>query len=60
MTKFTHQFGDTVKMNQSGEVGEVIARAEFQHSEPSYLVRYCAGDGNQVENWWGESAIEPA
>lgn len=45
------------------ERGEVIARAEYQHTENNYLIRYRAGDGRQVESWWGESAIradEPA
>lgn len=47
-----------VKLIASGESGTVVGRAEYAHSEPSYLVRYKAADGRQVEGWWSESAIE--
>lgn len=52
-----HQLGDRVKLIESKESGCVIARAEFLHSEPSYLIRYQRADGPQVENWHGESAL---
>ncbi len=32
-------------------------RAEFAQDEPSYKLRYKAGDGRQVEQWWGQSAL---
>lgn len=46
-----------VKLIESDETGTVIGRAEYANSEPSYYVRYKAGDGRQVESWWGESSI---
>jgi hypothetical protein len=58
MNDFKFKLGDTVALSESPrETGTVIARAEFQHSENSYLIRYCAGDGRQTECWWSESAI---
>lgn len=47
----------TVRLIETAETGTVIARAEYLTAENSYLVRYRAADGRQVENWWGESAI---
>lgn len=49
-----------VKLIDSDETGTIIGRAEYDTSEPSYLVRYKAGDGRQVESWWSESAIVAA
>jgi hypothetical protein len=49
-----------VQMVETEEVGTVIGRAEYTHSERAYLVRYKAGDGRQVESWWGESALRLA
>ncbi|WP_018266511.1 hypothetical protein [Methylosinus sp. LW4] len=49
-----------VKLVESGETGTVVGRAEFDYSNPSYLVRYKAGDGRQVESWWTESALAAA
>ena len=46
-----------VTIASSGEQGEVIARAEYAHSEPNYLVRYKCADGRAVESWWGESTL---
>ncbi|MBM3553631.1 MAG: hypothetical protein FJX45_18260 [Alphaproteobacteria bacterium] len=59
MEKHTFKFElkQIVKMAASDESGVVIGRAEYSASEPSYQVRYLAGDGRQVEGWWGESAI---
>lgn len=53
-----YEIGDSAKLSKSGETGDVIARAEYEASENSYLIRYMAADGRQVEAWWGESAIE--
>lgn len=55
--QFKYELGQLVTLSRSDEEGEIIARAEYSTSEPSYLVRYRAGDGRQVENWWSESAI---
>lgn len=54
---FSFELGQLVTLKRSHEEGEVIGRAEYTTSEPSYLIRYQAGDGRQVETWWGESAI---
>jgi hypothetical protein len=55
---FKRELGDIVTLDHSGESGQVIGRAEYDTAEPSYLIRYKAGDGRQVEQWWSESAIE--
>ena len=39
------------------EKGTIIGRAEYDTNEPHYLLRYIAGDGRAVEQWWGESAL---
>lgn len=57
MDKLKYSLGQRVSLAESGEEGDVIARAEYQHGEPAYLVRYKAGDGRQAEAWWGESAL---
>ena len=58
--QFNFDLGSRVRIRESGEVGEVIGRAEFSYSQNSYHVRYKAGDGRAVENWWTESALEAA
>lgn len=55
--KFKFKLGQEVRMTASGEGGEVIGRADYQHTENHYLVRYVAGDGRAVEAWWSESAM---
>ncbi len=41
------------------EQGEVIGRSEYSTTPTkSYLVRYKAGDGRQVEEWFTEDAID--
>ena len=57
MDEFKYAFGTNVKLIAAGQPGMVIGRAEFQHNENSYLVRYKNAAGDQVENWWAESAI---
>lgn len=52
-----YELKQTVTIAASGEQGEVIGRAEYAHSEPSYLVRYKCADGRAVESWWSESAL---
>lgn len=54
---FRKKLGDTVVLKHSTEQGEVIARAEYANAEDSYLVRYVAADGSQVENWQSDSAL---
>lgn len=49
-----------VHIKASGERGEVVGRAEYTHSEDSYLLRYQSADGRAVEQWWSESAIQAA
>lgn len=49
-----------VSIIASGEVGEIVGRAEYTTAEPTYLIRYKSTDGRAVENWWTESAIEAA
>lgn len=55
---FQFAMSQLVKLKTSSEFGQVIGRAEYLHSENCYNVRYMAGDGRQVEAWWGESALE--
>lgn len=49
---------ETVRLQRSQEVGEVIGWAEFRDRKPEYLIRYRDGNGVQVEVWWTESAVE--
>lgn len=58
MTNFLFDIGDRVKLVESSESGEIVGRAEYANSINNYLIRYCAGDGRQVEVWWTEDAIE--
>lgn len=60
MTQHVFELGAKVKLITSEENGTVIGRAEYQHSENGYLIRYQAGDGRQTEEWWTESAVEAA
>lgn len=55
MLKF--EINDTVTITASNENGLVVGRAEYAHSESSYLIRYKRNDGTAVEAWWNESAI---
>ncbi|MCQ9146111.1 hypothetical protein [Ochrobactrum sp. BTU2] len=57
MKKWKLELGQTVTLAMSGEQGVVVGRAEYEIDEDRYLVRYKAGDGRLVENWWPESAI---
>ncbi len=55
--EFAYGMNTPVKITESGEAGTVIGRAQFAHSEESYLIRYRSADGRAVETWWGSSAI---
>lgn len=54
---FAFSLKQRVILVESSEKGTVIGRGEFSHSENTYLVRYRAGDGRQIDEWWGESAL---
>lgn len=54
-----YELNDTVTISASGESGEIIGRAEYTFSEPSYLLRYKSADGRAVENWWTETSLAP-
>jgi len=58
MANYEYKMGDHVKLSASGETGKIIGRAEYDHTENNYLIRYMAGDGRQVEQWWAETALE--
>lgn len=55
---FLLELGTQVRISISGEVGVVIARAQYLYSEDAYLVRYKSVDGRAVDQWWGASALE--
>lgn len=57
---FKFELKQNVVISASNETGEVLARAEYTTSESSYFIRYKAADGRAVENWWVESALQPA
>lgn len=59
-SNFKFERDSRVKLVESGEEGVVIGRSEYSFAENSYLVRYKAGDGRQVQTWWDESALEAA
>lgn len=54
---FQFELDQDVRLELSGENGEVIGRAEYVNKDPQYLVRYKAADGRQVEAWWDEDAL---
>jgi hypothetical protein len=54
---FKFELGQEVAIVVSGENGNVIGRAEYLNADPSYLVRYKAGDGRAIESWWSQDAL---
>lgn len=54
---FEFDFGAHVKIKCSGEKGEVIGRATYPDRPNQFLIRYAAGDGRAVQDWWDVSAI---
>lgn len=60
MGDFLYSLGQNVKLVASEEKGVIIGRAEYASMSDCYLVRYKAGDGRQVENWWSVDAMEVA
>ena len=57
---FKFELKQVVVIEDGGESGKVIGRAEYVHCENSYLVRYKNGAGNTIENWWTETALTAA
>jgi hypothetical protein len=55
---FKFELGQNVKITVSGEVGEVVGRADYSNSESSFFIRYKSADGRAVEEWWREQALE--
>lgn len=57
MSKFKFELTQPITILISGEIGEIIGRAEYIHSENNYMIRYKCADGRAVESWWAESAL---
>jgi hypothetical protein len=58
---FKYEIGAIVTLKASSESGVIVGRAEYGgRAENAYLIQYKAADGRQVEQWWGESAINQA
>ena len=55
---FKFELGQNVKITVSGEVGEVVGRADYSNSESGFYIRYKSADGRAVEEWWREQALE--
>ena len=58
--RFPFALKQIVKLSESDEQGTIIGRADYSFMPPQYLVRYRAGDGRQVENWWPADALVAA
>lgn len=60
---FKFELGQPVEVvlcgSGTGELGEVIGRAEYTTSQPAYFVRYRTGDRVTAERWWNEDALQP-
>lgn len=54
---FRFELRQQATIQASGESGEVLGRAEYATSEPSYFLRYKRADGVACEAWWPESAL---
>lgn len=55
---FKYDMAETVCLRESEEMGRVVGQAHYEDAGDSYLIRYKAGDGRQVEQWWAESALK--
>lgn len=60
MTAYKFDLGETVKIDISGETGEVIGRAEYVATAPSYFVLFKAADGRAVTAWWEADFLSSA
>lgn len=55
---FKHEIGTKVRITCSGEEGVITGRAEHQHlTVHDYHLRYTAGDGRAVTQWWNEDTF---
>ncbi|KQP37580.1 hypothetical protein [Pseudorhodoferax sp. Leaf274] len=54
---FQIELGARVRIDCSGEEGEVRGRAEYVDAESTYFVHYKAADGRATEAWWRETAL---
>lgn len=59
MPAFKFQLGEPVKIDISEEIGEVIGRAEYVATAPSYFVLFKAADGRAVTGWWEADFLSP-
>jgi hypothetical protein len=59
MTVFKFKLGEPVKIDISGEIGQVIGRTEYVATAPSYLVLFKAADGRAVTGWWEADFLSP-
>lgn len=55
---FKFELEESVTITESGETGKVIGRAEYDHGENSYYLRYKDAHGCAKEVWWNQSALE--
>jgi hypothetical protein len=55
---FLFVLNDAVRISCSQEAGHIVGRAQYSNSENQYLIRYQKANGEAVERWWGESALE--
>jgi hypothetical protein len=53
---FVFELGQQVIITVSGEIGEVVGRAEYSTAESNYYLRYKSPSRGAVEAWWTESA----
>ena len=53
-----YPLGAKARVICSGEIGQIIGRAEYTHYAPQVMLRYKAADGRAVEAWWALEAVE--
>jgi len=57
LNSFKFSLSQVVKIDTSEEVGTILGRAEYSHSENTYYIHYKAADGRAVTAWWEESLL---
>lgn len=57
---FDFKLGEGVKLVSSEETGTIIGQARYSESNPAYLIRYKAANGQLTEGWWSESTLQLA
>jgi hypothetical protein len=60
MAEYRFELGEPVKIDISGETGEVIGRAEYMATSMQYLVLLKAADGRAVTGWWEAEFLSSA